>query len=379
MIETKSKEDELLFPWIEAQITNFLQEKNLEKKDLLNLGIGDTCHVMPECITHALHESVVKMSKVPTGYGSEQGRVALREKITETVYAEQDFSKDEIFITEGIANSLSLLVGLFKEGSVIGVLSPTYPVYQTLLKVMGMKIVEIPAKNDLSFDPPAEKLDGVILCSPNNPTGIAFSKEQLQKWVNWANDTESLILFDGAYESFIFDRKTPRSIYEIEGAKNACLEMRSFSKSIGFSGLRLGYFTVAKELYYRGENINKKCFTMITAKTNGVSYLIQEAGLAALSKEGLKEINRLSANYMDKTRRLKEHLLLQNQQVEGGIHAPYLFWKIKGCSKEKFMEMLYKHDTITIPGIGFGKDGYLRLSGFLTEEGLNRACKTLVF
>ena len=373
MIHTK--DEELLFPWIEKQISTFLAEKKLRKSDLINLGIGDTCHVMPTCIIKALHKTVDLMSTTPKGYGPEQGGVCLREKIANTIYNKEQLKLDEIFITEGIANSLSLLTSLFEKGSTIGVLSPTYPVYKSLLEVAGVNVVEILMEKDFSFHPPQQRLDAMILCSPNNPTGVAFTKSQLENWVNWANDNDTLILFDGAYESFISDPEIPHSIYEIEGAKTAAIEMRSFSKSIGFSGLRLGYFVVPRELGI----IHKKCIKIITAKTNGVSYLIQEAGLAALSPEGLKEISKLSAHYMSMTARLKDHLLAQNQRVKGGLHAPYLFWNVSGSSKEQFIEMLRQHHTITIPGVGFGMDGYLRLSGFLNEDILQRALKVLTF
>lgn len=372
-----TKKDELLFPWIESQIAEVLLKNNLQKKDLINLGIGDTCHSMPDCISKALHSATNLMSKKAIGYGPEQGRIELREKICSAVYQGFDFSKEEIFITEGIANSLSLLLDLFPDSSKIGVLSPTYPVYKTLIEATRKISIEVNANDNLDFYPPSEHLDCMILCSPNNPTGKAFSREGLREWIKWANDTGTLILYDGAYESFIFDTETPKSIFEITGAKTCAIELKSFSKSIGFSAMRLGYFVIAKELFLNRRNIREQALTLITAKTNGVSYLIQEAGIAALSPEGLKEIHTLSSNYMEMTKKLKTHLLSQNQQVIGGTHAPYLFWKIEGSCKEKFRTLLHDHLTITVPGIGFGREGYLRLSGFLNDDTLSRACSVL--
>ena len=377
-MSTVLEDEPMLFPWIESKKNEILKKDNLKKSDLINLGIGDICNPLPKCIIDALHDGVEKMGQQAIGYGPEQGRVELREKIANKVY-DQDFSADEVFITEGIANSLSLLIGGFKEGSTIGVLSPTYPVYKSLLSVCRMNIVEIKANDDLSFSPPTFKLDAMILCSPNNPTGKAFLKENLQSWVSWAHEYKSIILFDGAYEAFIFDKDYPRSIYEISGAKQVAIEMRSFSKSMGFTGLRLGYFVFPKELEAKDQLTLQKCTDLICAKTNGVSYLIQEAALAALSDEGLQVSQQLANNYMEMTKRLKEALTAQGEIVIGGEHAPYLFWKVKGSSKEKFLYLLEKHHLVTVPGVGFGMDGYLRLSGFINEDILNKALNALTY
>jgi LL-diaminopimelate aminotransferase len=361
-------EEELLFPWIHQQKNLFLKTHQLEKCDLINLGIGDTCHNLPNCITKALIEGVKTMGKCPIGYGPEQGNPLFRKKIAQTVYFEQKFSEDEIFITEGIANALPLLLSLFAPGSKVGILSPTYPGYRSLLEVMELKIIEIAAKDDFSFSLPTERLDCMILCTPNNPTGIAFTKEELTKWVEWANRNGTIILLDGAYESFITSENIPKSIYEIPGAKTCSIEMRSFSKSIGFSGLRLGYFIVPKECGYLST-----AQKMITVKTNGVSFLSMEGGIAALSEEGLYETQRLTSHYRNMTKKLKEHLLANGQNVIGGIDAPYLFWQIEGSSKEAFLKLLYTHRLVTVPGIGFGREGFLRLSGFISENTLEKA------
>ena len=368
-------DDELLFPWIQKQIGLVLRESGLEKKDLINLGIGDTCHPLPSCITDALHSAIELMGKQAVGYGDERGSSLLRSKVCSAVYGRYSFSEDEVFITEGIANALSIVLDLFRDNTKIGVLSPTYPVYKSLISSTRKEYVEVEASDNLIFDPPEESLDAIILCSPNNPTGIAFSKLSLQKWVNWANKTNTLILFDGAYESFIFEEGFPKTIYEVEGAKDCAIELRSFSKSLGFSGMRLGYFVCPKEI--RNRETLTKCTTLITSKTNGVSYLTQQGGIAALSPEGLREMDKLSAHYMKMTTKLKEFLLRNKETVVGGEHAPYLFWKVEGSSREKFKELLFQKHIITVPGEGFGRDGYLRLSGFLNEDTLGRACSAL--
>ena len=367
-------EEELLFPWIEQQKSLFLKTHQLEKSDLINLGIGDTCHNLPNCITKALIEGVKTMGRCPIGYGPEQGNPLLRRKIAQTLYLEQKFTEEEVFITEGIANSLPLLLSLLPTGSKVGILSPTYPGYKSLLEVMEMQMIEIAASEDFSFSPPNIYLDCIILCTPNNPTGVAFTTEQLTKWVDWATKNGTIILVDGAYESFITSENKPKSIYEIPGAKRCSIEMRSFSKSIGFSGLRLGYFIVPEECGYL-----TAAKRMITVKTNGVSFLSMEAGIAALSEEGLFETQRLTSHYMNMIKKLKEHLVSNGQMVIGGIDAPYLFWKIDGSSKEKFLQLLYNYKLVTIPGIGFGKEGFLRLCGFISEETLEKAKTILTF
>ncbi|MCH9811477.1 aminotransferase class I/II-fold pyridoxal phosphate-dependent enzyme [bacterium] len=373
VIMLQTKEEELLFPWIEKQIAKKLEKDQIEKHDLINLGIGDTCDPLPNFVGDAIKKAIEKMEEVHIGYGAEQGNRKLREKIANNIYLNQKISADEVFVTEGIANSLGMLTSLFKTGAKIGLLSPTYPVYKTLLELEGMEVVEIEADQNFTFVPPVEKLDALILCSPNNPTGIAFSQKELTAFVDYANNSDTLILFDGAYESFIFDG-APRSIYEIEGAKTCAIEMRSFSKTLGFSGLRLGYFIAPKELK---EHV--RCKKIITAKSNGVSYPIQQGGMAALSKEGLEVARGYCKKYMTQTSKLKNHLLAHGQEVVGGLHAPYLFWKVPRPSKEMFTTLLEEHQTITIPGVGFNKEGYLRLSGFISDETLLRACKALQF
>ena len=298
------------------------------------------------------------MSKKPIGYGDESGQIFLKKAIQKTIFAYNQFSKDEIFITEGIANSLSLVLDIFNKGAKIGVLSPSYPVYSSLLDHLGMEKIYIKENRDHSFPLPKTKLDGIILCSPNNPTSLAFSKEELKKWIDWAIKNNCIILFDAAYSSFIFDNKYPSSIYEIEGAKKVAVEMKSFSKSHGFSGLRLGYFIFPKEICYQNQSLLPYCKKMIAAKTNGVSYPIQKAGLAALSKEGQQLSYKFCKKYLERTNQLKDHLINEGKDVLGGICAPYLFLKSSYSSKKMFQKLLYEKNIITIPGCGFGADGF---------------------
>ena len=368
-------EEPMLFPWIQDQIQEFLKRECLEKKDLINLGIGDTIHNLPECIVKALLKAASEMGSRSIGYGDELGNSILRERIGRSVYAPFCFSTDEIIITEGINNSLTHLIHSFKQGSKFGILTPTYPVYRSLLTISRMHISEISAGEDCIFEPPLIKLDAMILCSPNNPTGLAFSRVQLQKWVDWAIESDTILLFDGAYESFIGDRDFPRSIYEIEGSKRVAIEMRSFSKSLGFSGLRLGYFAVPREI--RGGVFLSLMKRLMIASTNGVSYVVQQAGLAAVSEEGLLEMGCLSKGYMLMTRKLKDCLVSKGFEIQGGDHAPYLLWKCPGSSKEHFLNLLQRHRMVTVPGVGFGMDGFLRLSGFINEETLERIVKEL--
>lgn len=368
----------MLFPWIEKTVQNYCKEQSIDKSKLINLGIGDTCHPLPDIISKALITSIKEMTRTNIGYNNEQGLSELRCAISTNIY-NNIFSSEEIFITEGIANSLSMLIRNFPKGSTIAILSPTYPVYKTLLTLLDINVIELDIQNNFSNLPEQEDIDAIIVCSPNNPTGIAFSKNELQTLVCWAKKYDTLILYDGAYESFIFDDAIPKSIYEINGAKQIAIEMRSFSKSLGFSGLRLGYFSVSKELKHKNRFLLAIYKKIIAATTNGVSYPIQQAGIAAVSNEGLKEIEKLSFNYMEMTNKLKLHLLSENQNVLGGTHAPYLFLQIDGCSKKYFKKLLTNYQIITIPGIGFGKDGFVRLSGFIQENTFQRASKALSF
>lgn len=373
---TLVKEEPMLFPWIAKTKAEFLKERGLKKEDLINLGIGDVSYPLSKVVTEAIKDAADEMSTHVIGYGDECGLDELKEKVAATVYQDK-ICKDEVFITEGIANSLSHLMTLFKEGSTIGVLSPTYPVYKSLLKTHRMNIYEVESDDAFEFHPPDNAhLDAMIICSPNNPTGKAFAKESLSSWVRWANERGVTLLFDAAYECFI-DDESPSSIYEIEGAKNCAIECVSFSKSMGFTGLRLGFFVFPKKLMTKGGLGLDFCKDLICSKTNGVSYVIQKAGLAALSPEGLKEREDKAAHYLKMTKTLKSYLQNAGETVVGGDHAPYLFWKVGGSSKEKFKSLLHEKCIVTVPGIGFGMEGYLRLSGFITDETLERVKKAL--
>ena len=370
-----SSKKSMLFPWIEDQIKQFTKKKQLQKSDLINLGIGDTCHTLPEFIRDSIISALDLMSQKPIGYGPEQGNLALRETVANVKYQGFEFSADETFVTEGIANSLSIILEIFRKGATIGILNPTYPVYRSLLEILGMNVIEINSDENNVFNPPSVHLDGVILCSPNNPTGIAFTKEELKNWITWANQTESLIIFDAAYASFISDKNIPSSIYEIDGAKNVAIEMHSFSKSLGFSALRLGYFIFPKEIKFQNQSLLPYCKKIIASKTNGVCYPIQMAGITALSKQGMETIKTLSLNYMKMVGELKEHLFSEGYKPIGGSSAPYIFLKIDSCSKKYFKNLLENKHVISVPGIGFGKDHHVRLSGFINSNTLKKACK----
>lgn len=370
----KKTSKEMLFLWVEQQIQNHCAEKKITKKELINLGIGDTSHVLPLFIKNAIVDATNEMTQSPIGYGDETGRLFLKDAIANQK-AYQSFQPEEIFVTEGIANSLSHLIGLFGKGAKIGVLRPCYPVYISLLKHTELEIVFIDADKDHSFSPPKERLDGIILCSPNNPTSLAFSKQCLKKWIDWACNSNCIILFDAAYNSFILDNCYPNSIYEIPGAKKVAIEMKSFSKSHGFSGLRLGYFLFPKEISYQNISLLPFCKNLIASKTNGVSFPIQKAGVAALSKEGLAFSEKCCKLYLNRTQILKKHLEKNGHTVIGGQCAPYLFLKTETDAKHTFEKLLFEKNIITIPGQGFGAKNFLRISGFISENTLKRSLK----
>ena len=359
-------------------------KKNHPDADIIKLGIGDVTLPIADCVIKAMHNAVDELSNKDTfvGYGPEIGYGFLREKISEWDYNKIgiQIDKNEIFISDGIAADIGNFGDLLSVDNIVGIANPVYPEYLDVSIMAGRKnIVYIPFSNENNFMPKIvkERMDLIYLCMPNNPTGTSFTRKELKKWVDYAIENKSLILFDAAYERFIEDEDVPHSIYEIEGAKNVAIEFKSFSKTAGFTGIRCGYTVVPKEVVaydINGNEINlnplwnrRQC-----TKFNGASYISQKGAEAIYTEEGQKQIDENIAYYKRNCKLIREGLIESGYNTFGGINSPYIWFKVPNgyTSWDYFDLLLNKINVVTTPGSGFGTEGegYLRLSSFGSYE-----------
>lgn len=369
-----------LFPLIEERLNALLLVE--PNADVVRLGVGDIAFPLAPSIVEGIKEAGDEMGKNVHGYGPGNGLSILRERIVSLEYAHLGIAPDEVFISDGINPAICALQELFSQDQKVGIIDPAYPVYQDLTISVGrLNITPIRLLEENGFlpIPPKEGLDLVYLCSPHNPTGTAMTRENLTLWVKWALKHKAIIFFDAAYQAFITDSEIPKSIYEIEGAKKVAIECRSFSKSAGFTGLRLGYCVVPHELEVSSEkgliSLNPLWLTRQDMKTNGVSFISQMAGMAALSEKGLKETKDQIRLYQKEGLRMQEALRTNDFTCYGGVNAPYIWVKFEGLSSwEVFDYLLYKHHILTIPGVGFGPsgEGFIRLSSFVTKKSIDK-------
>ena len=335
------------------------------------------------------------------GNGPEQGYEFLRNAISENDYKGLNISPDEIFVSDGAKCDCGNIVDIFDENSKIAITDPVYPVYLDT-NVMGGRsgkfnkdtgmyenIIYMPVSSENNFVPelPKEVPDVIYLCFPNNPTGTVLTKEQLKKFVDYARENKSIILFDAAYERFIQDENIPHSIYEIEGAKEVCLEFRSFSKTAGFTGVRCGFVVVPKTVFgytKSGEKVslNKLWNRRTTTKFNGASYIVQRGAEAVYSEEGKRQIEENIEYYRENAKIIKEGLESAGFTVFGGINSPYVWLKVPEgmTSWEFFDKLLEKANVVGTPGSGFGPsgEGYFRLTSFGTKENSIEAIKRIM-
>ncbi len=378
-----------LFSDIKKKV-NAYKEQNPEAR-IISLGIGDVTRPIVPAIIEALHKAVDEMGRAETfrGYGPEQGYRFLQERIIEHDFRTRgvELDPDEIFVGDGAKSDLGNIGDILSVKNRVAVTDPVYPVYVDTNVMAGRagelsgdgehwsQIVYIPCTAENNFVPalPAERPDIIYLCYPNNPTGTALSKAELQKWVDYARENESLILFDAAYEAFIHDDDIPHSIYEMEGAKEVAIEFRSFSKTAGFTGLRCGYTVVPKALKLydaagKKVMVNPLWNRRQTTKFNGTSYIVQRAAEAAYSPLGNKQIKESIEYYMRNARLLKESLQNVGLKIFGGDNAPYIWVKTPdGLSSWKFFDrLLHECHIVGTPGVGFGPsgEGYFRLTAF---------------
>ena len=351
--------------------------------DIIKLSIGDVTRPICPAVIDAMHKAVDEMADEKTfrGYPPEQGYDFVREKILEWDYIKRGINMqlDEIFLSDGAKSDCGNIGDIFATDNTVAICDPVYPVYidTNIMNGRKNKIIILPCSEENNFLPelPGDNspaADIIYLCFPNNPTGTVASKDYLKKWVDYANKHGSLILYDSAYEAFITDSAIPKSIYEIPGARTCAIELRSFSKTAGFTGLRCGYTVVPHDLVFEGTELNKLWFRRQSTKFNGVSYITQRAAEAVYSDEGQKQIQENLNFYRENARIIYEGVTQAGFKAFGGVHSPYVWLKIpQGYTSWSFFdELLEKCNVVGTPGSGFGKmgEGYLRLTGFGTRE-----------
>ena len=381
-----------LFPEIARRVNAFCESQ--PNADVIKMGIGDVTQPLCPAIVDAMHKAIDEMAIRESfrGYGPEQGYGFLRDAIAENDYQNRgiDIQSDEIFISDGSKCDSGNLLDIFGSDNVIAVLDPVYPVYVDTNVMAGHtgeadamgrygKLVYMPVTAESNFEPviPTEHVDLIYLCYPNNPTGTVATREMLEKWVAYAKEHNSIIFYDAAYEAFISEEDVPRSIFEIEGAREVAIELRSFSKTAGFTGTRCAFTVIPKGLVGKtatgdSHSIHALWNRRQSTKFNGVSYPVQCGAAAAYSQEGREQISELVAFYMNNAKLLRKGLTAAGLQVFGGINAPYVWVKTPGdtSSWDFFDELLEKSHIVGTPGSGFGAagEGYFRLSAFNSLE-----------
>ncbi len=369
-------------------------EQNPEA-DIIRLGIGDVTRPLAPSIIQALHSAVEEMSKEESfkGYAPDLGYEFLRDIIAKKDYQERgcQIQADEIFVSDGAKSDCGNIQEIFGVENKIAVCDPVYPVYVDSNVMAGRTgeydvasqrfhgVIYMPCTEENGFMPelPKEVPDLIYLCFPNNPTGAVMKKADLQRWVDYAREHKAVILYDSAYEAYISEEDVPHSIYECEGARECAIEFRSFSKTAGFTGLRLGYTVVPKDLLVEGVALHSLWARRHGTKFNGAPYIVQKAGEAVYSLAGRKEVEEQIAYYMGNAKIILEGLQAAGFEASGGKNAPYIWLKTPNCmtSWEFFDMLLEKANVVGTPGSGFGPHGehYFRLTAFGSRENTIRA------
>ncbi|NCB52194.1 MAG: LL-diaminopimelate aminotransferase [Clostridia bacterium] len=367
-------------------------------KTLIKLGIGDVTRPLPPAVVEAMKKAAEDMASSATfyGYGPYEGYAFLRDAIIENEYAPlgAPVTSDEIFVSEGAKSDCGNIGDIFSEDNIVAVCDPVYPVYVDVNAMAGRagewlgtrwsKIVYMPctAENDFIPGLPETVPDIIYLCFPNNPTGATATKEQLKVWVDYANEHDSVILFDAAYRAYISDPELPRSIYEVEGARECAIEFCSYSKTAGFTGTRCGWTVVPKALKRGGESLSSMWLRRQSTKYNGTSYIIQRAAEAVYSPEGKKQVAEIIEYYMANARFIRQALSGAGLAVSGGIDSPYIWFKTpEGFGSWEFFDRLLREaNVVTTPGAGFGPagEGYIRLTAFGDAEKTKEAVRRVI-
>ena len=377
-------EDSYLFSQVAHKVADF-SAAHPEKK-IIRLGIGDVTLPLVPVVVEAMQKAAAEMGVKETfrGYGPEQGYEFLHEALVK-YYAGfgVTLESSEIFISDGAKSDCGNITDIFDDANVILVPDPVYPVYLDTNIMRGRKIVFMEGSPENGFLPmpdPAVKADIIYLCSPNNPTGAAYSKAQLKEWVDFANERGAIIIFDAAYEAFI-EENLPHSIFEIEGARTCAIEICSLSKTAGFTGTRMGYTVIPKDLERGGQNVNAMWVRNRTTKTNGVSYILQRGGAAVFTPEGQEQIHRNIAVYKNNAKVLMSVLDELGITYFGGKNAPYIWMKCpNGMGSWEFFDLLLREiQVVGTPGEGFGAcgEGYFRFSTFGDPEDTKEAARRI--
>ena len=378
-------EESYLFSTIAKKVAAFQAEN--PKTEIIRLGIGDVTLPLCNAGVEALHQAVEEMGRKDTfhGYGPEQGYPFLKSSIRGH-YAVRgvQLEPDEIFVSDGAKSDLGNILDLFDIDNTVLIPDPVYPVYVDTNLMAGRKIVYLDANQENGFLPmPDErvKADLIYLCSPNNPTGAVYTKEQLKQWVDYATQCGAVILFDAAYEAFVQEEELPRSIYEIEGAKECAIEFCSFSKTAGFTGTRCGYTVVPMALKREGMSLNHMWLRRQTTKFNGVPYIVQKGAAAVFQEEGMRQIRENIAYYQQNAKTIGDTLDDLGIWYTGGKNSPYIWLKCPHQMKswEFFDWLLQKAHVVGTPGAGFGKngEGFFRLTSFGDQEKTREAMQNI--
>ena len=372
-----------------AKKVNAFTEANPDKS-IIRLGIGDVTQPLAPAIIEALHKAVDEMANAETfhGYAPDLGYEFLRSAIAKNDYEARgcDITADEIFVSDGAKSDSGNIQEIFSVNNKIAVCDPVYPVYVDSNAMAGRtgtydtaaekwsNVIYMPCTRENNFVPefPKETPDIIYLCLPNNPTGTTVTKAQLQEWVDYANKAGAVIIYDGAYEAYISEEDVAHSIYECEGAKTCAIELKSFSKNAGFTGVRLGYTVVPKELKCGDVSLHSMWARRHGTKFNGAPYIVQRAGEAVYSDAGKAQLKEQVAYYMKNASTIKSGLQDAGYEVYGGVNAPYIWLKTpeKMTSWEFFDYLLENANVVGTPGSGFGPsgEGYFRLTAFGSYE-----------
>ena len=370
--------------------THAYEQAHPEAK-VLRLGVGDVRGPLVPVVIDALHRAVDDLATVERfhGYGLENGPMWLRQRIVDFDYVPLGirFEPEEVFISDGAGSDLGNLTDILDLHNRVAITDPVYPAYFDTNVMAGRTIDLLPCSPENDFCPalPEQVPDIIYLCSPNNPTGTAMTRKQLQKWVDYARENHALIIFDGAYEAFIQSDDVPHSIYEIEGARECAIEVRSFSKTAGFTGVRCGYTIVPSALYgyiSNGERValNPLWLRRVCTKYNGTSYIAERGGEAVLTDEGHRQNMERIAEYHHNADIIRTGLQQMNMEVYGGVDSPYIWMRTpKNMSSWEYFDYLLRTaQVVCTPGVGFGKqgEGFVRFSAFgltsVAEEAIRR-------
>ncbi len=349
---------------------------------ILRLGVGDVTLPLPAPIIDAMHKAVEELGHAESfrGYSQEEGYIWLRQAIIDNDYRTRgiQLDLDEVFVSDGAGSDLGNLSELFDQHNRVAIPDPSYPAYVDASLMAGRDITFLPCSSDNAFVPdlPAKQADIIYLCYPNNPTGTVLTREQLQRWVDYARQNHSIIIYDGAYEAYIEEDDIPHSIYEIDGAKEVAIEVRSYSKTAGFTSVRCGYTIVPKQTGLQAMWLRRQC-----TKYNGTSYIAQRAAEATYTLQGKKATQANVHYYKQTAKLLRNGLQALGYQVYGGINAPYIWCKTpQNISSWEFFDYLLNQCQVACtPGAGFGQsgEGFIRFSAFSNRKDCEEAIKRI--